>query len=973
MKQIRFSFLLALCLIVGISYAQQVIISPIPQSITWGEKAFDNTTSFYLTGADAADQDAVALLNAKLTIGTTGVEIVLGEKDDVVVAAYAAEIPQRSEAYFLKVEEGKVVIAGYDGAGTYYGVQSFLQILKSQEVMSVTIKDFPSVAERGIIEGFYGNPYSHEDRQSLFRFFGENKMNVYIYGPKDDPYHSFGNKWRDPYPPVQAARMKELIDVAHENKVNFVWAVHPGNNINWTDTDGDGIIDDFVAAKNKFQKMYDLGVRAFAVFFDDIGGIGTDPRNQAKMMNYLTEEFVNKKDDVASLILCPTQYNQAYAGGDYLDVLGNEMDQSVRIMWTGKSVVRMIDVETMNWINNKIKRKAYIWLNYPVTDYLIHRLLMGPTHGNSKLIASQLSGFTSNPMEYAEASKVSLYSIADYTWNMMKYDSDASWLRAMNYLMPENYEAFKVFCEHNIDLGVTVHGLRMPNESAEFKAVSDPFMAKLMEGKYEETDDSSLLAQFEKIVNSMNELNESTSSPALLREIKPWVDVLGLMGQRGLKLLEMKTALQSEDSVTFINLCLETDSLEEVQNKIRSRDFPGSIKSPYPKPGNEFVAPFLKKFKGYLIADYRNKFTYRTDIFPAILLETDSYFIKFNGKYLTNKRGSSYPTFEEVRDDMNPLRQEWKVGIDPETERYSIFNAEDDRYLNEKGDFTANVTTNPYEAVWHTYNISRFNGKCAIQNGGSAGKNFWSVSNNKVVKGSANELSYDDFIFEIVPVVNETIKYPVIEFGKNYFIKVAGKYLTNNNPKGSGGIPTFKSLVTNENDLTQKWVFTVDSQTDRIKLVSAADGRYVNEKGEFGTNQYYPTWNTYLLGELGGKFAIRNAGDAGTKFWKANTRVEYGDAPEAESYVFEIVSAETETSVKNTRQSNLSLSLSGETIRLVGADVQKMQLINLQGVVLNTVNNANEMNIGKFNQGIYILSVIAKDSSEESFKLVKQD
>ena len=31
--------------------------------------------------------------------------------------------------------------------------------------------------------------------------------------------------------------------------------------------------------------------------------------------------------------------------------------------------------------------------------------------------------------------------------------------------------------------------------------------------------------------------------------------------------------------------------------------------------------------------------------------------------------------------------------------------------------------------------------------------------------------------------LNETIKYPVIEFGKNYFIKVAGKYLTNNNRK----------------------------------------------------------------------------------------------------------------------------------------------------------------------------------------------
>ena len=31
---------------------------------------------------------------------------------------------------------------------------------------------------------------SHEARLSQLRFYGQNKMNTYIYGPKDDPYHS---------------------------------------------------------------------------------------------------------------------------------------------------------------------------------------------------------------------------------------------------------------------------------------------------------------------------------------------------------------------------------------------------------------------------------------------------------------------------------------------------------------------------------------------------------------------------------------------------------------------------------------------------------------------------------------------------------------------------------------------------------------------------------------------------------------
>ena len=61
--------------------AQQVTVSPLPQNITWGEgKAFDNTTTFTLVGADEADADAVTLLKESLTTGEGGVELVIGER-----------------------------------------------------------------------------------------------------------------------------------------------------------------------------------------------------------------------------------------------------------------------------------------------------------------------------------------------------------------------------------------------------------------------------------------------------------------------------------------------------------------------------------------------------------------------------------------------------------------------------------------------------------------------------------------------------------------------------------------------------------------------------------------------------------------------------------------------------------------------------------------------------------------------------
>ena len=63
--------------------------------------------------------------------------------------------------------------------------------------------------------------------------------------------------------------------------------------------------------------------------------------------------------------------------------------------------------------------------------------LLGPTYGNGLDIAGDVSGFVSNPMQYAESSKIALYSIADYTWNMKHYDWASSWDRALVDLLPQ--------------------------------------------------------------------------------------------------------------------------------------------------------------------------------------------------------------------------------------------------------------------------------------------------------------------------------------------------------------------------------------------------------------------------------------------------------------------------------------------------------------------------------------------------------
>ena len=933
--------------------AQQVTISPIPQSIEWGTKAFAQGAGGNCTlhGADLADADAVRALNALLAQTTfdTDLHIYIGERGAEAVAAYAAQIPEKAEGYYLSVQPGTIVIAGNDGRGTFYAVQSLKQILAQPEVQSVTIQDWPDILERGVVEGFYGNNWSQTDRIRQFEFYGANKMNVYIYGPKDDPYHR--NNWRQNYPTAEANKMKELVQKANENKVKFVWAIHPGLDIKWNKTDSMNVV-------KKLEAMYTLGVRSFAVFFDDIFGEGTSGIKQAQLLNYVTDEFVKKHDDVDPLIMCPTEYNRSWSSDNsqYLRDLKNTLYPEVRVMWTGNSVVDFINKSDVTWINQRIGRKAYIWLNYPVTDYCIRHLLMGPTFGDDLTIANDLSGYTSNPMEYAEASMLSLYSIADYTWHMKTYDSNASWERAIKYLMPRHHEAFHVFCEHNVDLGQNTHGLRRTNESVAFKAVADDFKQK-MTAAYDTAALQALLGQFDLMVNAADTLLATDESPELIAEITPWLQVMKLMGQRGQLIVSLYEDLHAENPEAFIEHYLAFTENEAAQKNVLSRDFPGSIKVVNPVVADVVVGPFLKEQLGQLVTEYRSKYDYRLDVFPAQVVDDGEYYIKYNGKYLTNVSAtSSYPTFKADEDLVNPTRQYWTITLDMATNRYKIVSSHDNRYVNEKGAFTTNNTTNPYESAWHSYNIYRLNGKYAIQNAGSAGDKYWKASTTRLQTGTSNQWSTDNYILEIIPV-GKTVEHPTIEEGKEYAIIDSRGFLLTNT---LGSVPQFQALKPGANKL-QAWKFSIDTTKKRYKLVNAKDNRYVNEKGEFGTNAFYSDWNTYCLYEMGGLFAIQNAESAGTQFWGIDgTRITKQDKTMAESFLFTIIPFDVATGISAPTTDSQSITLSQENATLqvhTNATVLRITLTTMDGKQVRQTANNSALSLSGLPAAPYVVTI----------------
>ena len=434
-----------------------------------------------------------------------------------------------SGAYALTIDERQANIVGYDERGAFYGIQTLRQLAlnpdgtKKKALPTLEICDWPDLPNRGVVEGFYGTPWSHQVRLSLIDFWGKNKMNTYLYGPKDDPYHSSPN-WRLPYPEEEARHISELIAACKRNYVDFVWAIHPGKDIKWNEEDYNNLV-------HKFNLMYDLGVRSFAIFFDDIEGEGTNPVKQTELLNRLTKEFVQAKGDVESLTMCPTDYSRLWANPTEkgsLAIFGRTLDPSIKIFYTGDVVCSDLTKETMDWLNSRIKRPGYYWWNFPVTDYARQYVLQGPTYGvDTTLTEQDLCGLVSNPMEYGEASKLALYGVADYAWNIKAYNPMDNWERGLECLMPKAYEAYRTFAIHS---GDTETGYRRDEswETTTFRLAD-----------WDDAEAQELWNEFDRVEKAPAAIEQGCTNVGLLQELKPWLTEFNKLGTRGKRAIDL--------------------------------------------------------------------------------------------------------------------------------------------------------------------------------------------------------------------------------------------------------------------------------------------------------------------------------------------------------------------------------------------------------------------------------------------------
>lgn len=452
----------------------------------------------------------------------------------------------RTEGYRLLVKDNAVTIVGCDSDGLHYGVvtlRSMLQQSGDRVLQNCFITDYPEILYRGYIEGFYGYPWSHEDRIDLMRFGGEQKLNTYIYAPKDDPYHR--KNWRDLYPADKAQQIAELAAAGHENLMNFVWTIHPGESIDLSSE------EDYQSAIRKLEQLYDLGVRQFGILFDDLFGV-INGQEQAEFINRIDSEFIKAKGDIRPLLTVGTRYCEAWGPSmqEYFKPFVETLHEDVEIMWTGAATMSNISKEQFEAPMREIGSKKHlsVWWNYPVNDYCDSKLLMGKICNLSSDV-DNVNGFFSNPMNQSQASKQALFCIADHNWNTDAYDADRSFSASFKALAPEVAEELEIFasncCYVRDDGGAS--GEFVFDESWYLKDDIEALTAAMKQGTDVKANADKLLHHFERMEQAVNHIEQKCMNANLLHELEPFLKATRYMAQAAQHVIQAVYAQRAGD------------------------------------------------------------------------------------------------------------------------------------------------------------------------------------------------------------------------------------------------------------------------------------------------------------------------------------------------------------------------------------------------------------------------------------------
>ncbi|MBI5690573.1 MAG: beta-N-acetylglucosaminidase domain-containing protein [Verrucomicrobia bacterium] len=254
----------------------------------------------------------------------------------------------------------------------------------------------------GVVEGFYGRPWTASQRTELFAWMRAWGLNTYLYAPKDDLKHR--HLWRACYSEHEASELGALIRACRAAGITFVYALAPGLDPDFASPAG------IAALEEKAGQLLRLGCTCFAALFDDIvaspasglldtGAAVVGP--QVAFAHHLLG-LQRHRDPAAELLFCPTPYCGRMAGppteSTYLRQLGAALDPVIQVLWTGPEIIsERIHPEDVAEVAAVLRRKPLIWDNLFANDYDLRRLYLGPYSGRPAALRDTVAGVLCNP------------------------------------------------------------------------------------------------------------------------------------------------------------------------------------------------------------------------------------------------------------------------------------------------------------------------------------------------------------------------------------------------------------------------------------------------------------------------------------------------------------------------------------------------------------------------------------------------
>lgn len=610
---------------------QEYKIYPTPQSIVYAEGTTEITSDVNIVYGESIDQytkdhaeDVFALLgdDVKLTASNDVVEgktnVLVGIKGDESKAdqyfdthtVNAADLFENTDAYALEIGDGTIAVLGVHTDAAYHGLTSLQHIftqVSDKTVRNLRMEDFADVKTRGFIEGYYGNPWSMEDRADLMTFGGNYKMNGYFYAPKDDPKHN--SKWRELYTEEELEGHRMIAEAGNKAKCYYIYALHPfmHNAI----TFGSNYETDLNAIKAKFEQMMQAGVKQFAILADDASVPSGGASSYVRLMTDLTNWIESKQSEYPGLkkdmIFCPNDY-MGYGSSSQMQGL-KDLPESVSIIQTGGRVWGQVGPDFNDRFYANMGRPAFMWINWPCSDNTKDGLIMGGAETVMKPNTRPeiVDGIVLNPMQQSEPSKQGLFTNADYAWNIWDKAEhyDDVWHDSFNYIdhgtiydTPGSV-AYRELSKH------MKNSQQLNNEeSEEIKDMLNDFKTKLANGTDVTAEEiKAIRDEFVKLHDAAITYRNETGNERTLGQIHYWIDAWEETANAVIGYMDTLTALNNNAPLSEV-----WDHFSEAQNNRKAstkHGFKYVDHTEYARPGRRHVTPFMNSI-GQTIANRVN-------------------------------------------------------------------------------------------------------------------------------------------------------------------------------------------------------------------------------------------------------------------------------------------------------------------------------------------------------------------------------